>query len=81
MLTRGVIELSWYFFVIRWAGEENDDPPGASYPSDAEARTHAHSVIRELKASGGYDEPGLTIIVKNDAGESVFTIPFTRSLN
>ena len=40
-----------------------------------------HSIIRELKASGGYDEPGLTIIVKNDAGESVFTIPFTRSLN
>ena len=68
-----------YFFVIRW--EEHDDPFGTSFPSDADARDHAHTVIRELKAIGGFDEPGLTIIVKNELDETVFTIPFAGALN
>jgi hypothetical protein len=71
-----------YFFVIRWAGEEYDDPFGESFPSDADARNYAHRVIRELKAAGDFDEPDLKmIIVKNELGKTVFTIPFAEALN
>lgn len=71
-----------YFFVIRWAGEEYDDPFGASLPSDADARNYAHGVIRELKAAGDFDEPDLTIIVKTELNDkTVFTIPFVEALN
>jgi hypothetical protein len=70
-----------YVFVIQWAGEEHDDPFGTSFPSDADARDYAHTVIRELKAAGDFDEPGLTIIVKSELGKTVFTIPFAGALN
>jgi hypothetical protein len=71
-----------YFFVIRWAGEVYDDPFGTSFPSAADARDYAHRVIRELKAAGDFDEPDLKmIIVKNELGKTVFTIPFAEALN
>lgn len=40
------------------------------------ARNYADRVIRELKEGGGYDDPTLTMIVKNEARETVFSIPF-----
>jgi hypothetical protein len=71
-----------YFFVIKLAaGQQHDDPFGTSFPGDADAREYAHRVIRELKAEGGCDEPGLTIIVKNELGKPVYTIPFAEALN
>jgi hypothetical protein len=71
-----------YFFTIKFAaGQQHDDPFGTSFPTAADAREYAHRVIRELKAEGGYDEPGLTIIVKTELGKTVFTIPFAGALN
>jgi hypothetical protein len=33
-------------------------------------------MIRELKASGGYDDPGLVIEVRNEMRQMVLSIPF-----
>jgi hypothetical protein len=73
--------LPQYSFVIWLAAKEHDDPFRMSFPSDADARDYAHRVIRELKAAGDYDEPDLAIIIKNELGETVFTIPFAGALN
>jgi hypothetical protein len=45
-------------------------------PDDASARTYAEHVIRELKEDGGYDDPELCMIVRNEAGTQIFVIPF-----
>jgi hypothetical protein len=43
---------------------------------DAAALNYACSMIRELKASGGYDDPGLVIEVRNEMRQMVLSIPF-----
>lgn len=69
--------MSRYFFVIRWLdGRQHDDVDGAMWPNDADARKYAERIIRELKASGGYDDPGLTMVVQNAEGETVFEVSF-----
>lgn len=65
-----------YFFVIQWPDREHDDYNGTSLPNDAVAVRYAHRVIRELKEAGGYDDPELKMIIKNEAGAVIHTIPF-----
>jgi|HubBroStandDraft_6_1064221.scaffolds.fasta_scaffold208611_1 hypothetical protein len=66
-----------YFFVIRWPdGQEHDDPDATSCMSDGVARKCAEGIVRVLKASGGYDDPGLTVVVQNAKRETLFIIPF-----
>jgi hypothetical protein len=41
------------------------------------ACAHAEPIIRELKESGGYDDPSLTMVgVIDEAGKEIFTIQF-----
>ncbi len=40
------------------------------------ARDYAERIIRELKGAGGWDAPGLFMIVKDDSGNAVLTMPF-----
>jgi hypothetical protein len=65
-----------YYFVIQWPDREHGDNHGTVLPDDAAARNYAERVIRELKESGGYDDPGLSMIVRNEAGKQIFVIPF-----
>jgi len=68
--------LALYFFILRWPDREHDDAHGTPLPDDDAARSYARRVIRELKEGGGYDDPGLTMVVKNDDGHTVCLIPF-----
>ena len=65
-----------YFFAIRRDGEEYPDTTGTLLLSEEAAHAYALRIIRELKEAGGHDNPALTMIVKDAAGKTVFSIPF-----
>jgi hypothetical protein len=68
-----------YYFVIQFGDRTHDDPSGTSLRDHAAARSYALRVIRELKEGGGYDEPDVTMIVKDASGQEIFSIPFAWS--
>jgi hypothetical protein len=72
----GKRRLSRYYFDIRWPDREHDDPHGTALPNDEAAYEYAIRAIRELKGGGGYDEPGLKMVVRNADDKSIFSIPF-----
>jgi len=67
---------SRFFFIIRSLDWEDDDLDGTLLLGPIAAVAYAHRVMRELKEAGGYDDPGLVLIVQNHKRETVVTIPF-----
>jgi Domain of unknown function (DUF6894) len=66
-----------FYFVIRWPGGSlDDDNEGTELPDEEAALAYARRIIRELKDAGGYDDPGLTMIVQDATGNVARTIPF-----
>jgi hypothetical protein len=63
-------------FLPRWPYWEAADQEGTILLNDDEARAYAKRIIRELKEAGGYDDPGLTMIVRNACGETLCSIRF-----
>jgi hypothetical protein len=47
-------------------------------PNDEAALAYACRIIRELMEAGGYRDPSLTMIVRNSAGKTVYSIPFLQ---
>ena len=45
-------------------------------PNDAAAKAYGHRIVHELKESGGYDDPDLKMVVKNSAGDVIYSISF-----
>ena len=67
---------SRYYFVIRWPDHDDDDAEGTLFLSRSAALAYAQRIIRELKEAGGYEQPGLTMLVRNADGEVLYSIPF-----
>jgi hypothetical protein len=65
-----------YFFDIRSPDRRDRDEQGTLFPDDATALDYACSIIRELQAGGGYDDPGLVVEVRNEMRQIVLSIPF-----
>lgn len=65
-----------YFFVIRWPDHEHDDDFGTRLASDDAALRYAERIIRELKEGGGYNQPGLQMVVQNEDRRTIFVVPF-----
>ncbi len=65
-----------YYFDIKGYGEEHDDRGGTLMPNDEAALAYAWRIIRELREAGGYDDTSLSLIVRNAAGKTVYSIPF-----
>jgi hypothetical protein len=65
-----------YFFTIRGRDRIKDDRYGTNLPGVAEALSTAESKIRELRKQGGYNDPTLMMIVKDEAGQTVLSLPF-----
>ena len=65
-----------YFFKIRGAEVGHNDEIGAPFDDDAAALDHACHIVRELRASGRYDDPRLVVDVWNDLGRRVLSVPF-----
>jgi len=68
-----------YYFDVRGYGEFNDDRGGKLMPNDEAALAYARRMISELRQIRGYNDAGLTLIVRNSAGKTVFSIPFEHA--
>jgi hypothetical protein len=67
-----------YYFDVRGYGEGHDDRGGRLMPNDEAALAYARRIIRELTEVGGYGDPSLTLIVRNAAGKTIYSIPFMQ---
>jgi hypothetical protein len=65
-----------YFFTIRGRDRVKDDPRGTNLPDFAAALSNAERKIRELRKESGYNDPTLMMIVKDEAGRTVLSLPF-----
>ena len=68
--------MSRYFFDTRSPVHGGRDERGKLLRDDAAALNYACGIIRELKASGRYDDPGLVIEVRNEMRQMVLSILF-----
>jgi hypothetical protein len=71
--------LQRYFFVIEGDGFDHPDPSGTLLPNLESVRAYAHRIIGELKAAGGYDAPGLAMVVQDASRKALFSIPFEQA--
>ena len=58
-----------YFFDLRLPDRTDDDSAGAVLPDDGAAVIYANRIIGELKEAGGYDDPGLALIIRREGSE------------
>ena len=65
-----------YFFTTHGRGQVEDDPDGVDLPDVAAARSYAENTIRELRRKSGYDDLALMMFVKDQAGQTVLSLPF-----
>ena len=65
-----------YFFTIRGRDRVEDDADGTYLPDAAAALSHADDIIRELRKKSGYDDLALMMFVKDQAGQTVLSLPF-----
>ena len=66
-----------YFFTIRGRGRVKDDRNGTNLPDLAAALSNAERKIQELKKETGYNNPTSMMIVKDEAGQTVLSLPFS----
>ena len=70
-----------YFFTIHGTihgrAKIEDDPAGTYLPDVAAALSYAEYTIRELRKKNGYkDDLALMMMVKDQAGQTVLSLPF-----
>ena len=66
-----------YFFTIRGRDRVQHDPHGMSLLDVAAALSNAEGKIQELRKDSGYNnDPTLMMIVKDEAGHTVLSLPF-----
>jgi hypothetical protein len=65
-----------YFFKIVSDGELEDDPHGTDLPNIEAALSYAERAINELRSESGFDDPGLMMIVEDEARRPVLSLPF-----
>jgi len=65
-----------YFFTIRGRDRVENDADGTYLPDAAAALSHADDIIRELRKESGYDDLALMMFVKDQAGQTVLSLPF-----
>ena len=66
-----------YFFTIHGQDWVADDPEGTYLPDAAAALSYAEYTIRELRKKSGYkDDLSLMMFVKDEAQQTVLSLPF-----
>ena len=65
-----------YFFTIRGRNRVKDDPHGTNLPDVAAALSNAERKIWDLRKENEYDDPSLMMIVKDETGRTVLSLPF-----
>ena len=72
---RGV-SMPRYFVKIHKQDRVEDDPEGTYLPDVAAALSYAEYTIRELRKKSGYDDLALMMFVKDEARQTVLSLPF-----
>jgi hypothetical protein len=65
-----------YYFAVRRSDQEHIDERATALNDNAAVRDCACHMVRELRASGGYDDPRLVVTVRNEMRQIVLSIPF-----
>jgi hypothetical protein len=66
-----------YFFTIHGRKQVEDNPAGAYLPDAKAALSCAAFIIRELRKNNDYvDDPSLMMIIKDEVGQTVSSLPF-----
>ncbi len=65
-----------YFFTLRGRNRVKDDRDGTNLPDVAAALSNAEEKIRQVRTQSAYDDPTLMMIVKDEAGQTVLSLPF-----
>jgi hypothetical protein len=71
-----LLEMPRYFFTIRGRDRVEDDPDGTYLPDVVAALAYAEYTIRELRKKSSYNNPALIMIVKDQAQQTVLSLPF-----
>ena len=69
--------MPYYAFILVGPGETREEMKGQHLPDDHAARVHASRIVRHLKAKGGYDNPALVIIAKDENENVLFELSFS----
>jgi len=64
-----------YHFVVRQPDHTHDDPDGVHLPNQEAARNHGDRIVSELK-EGGYRPGDAVLLVQDETGQPVHSIPF-----
>jgi hypothetical protein len=64
-----------YFFIVQGPSQTYNDDAGAWFWEAKSARTHAEVLIEDLKSDGKFDFRDWLMIVKNEDGRTVFSMP------
>ena len=65
-----------YSFTIHGRDRVADDPDGTYLPDVAVALSYAEYTIRELRKKSGYNDLALMMLVKDQARQTVLSLPF-----
>ena len=65
-----------YFFTIRGRDLIEDDPAGRYLPDIAAALYYAEHTIQELRKKNDCTDPTLTMVVQDQARQTVLFLPF-----
>ena len=65
-----------YFFTIHRQGRAENDPDGTYLPDTGAALSYAEYTIRGLRKKSGYNDLALMMFVKDQAGQTVLSLPF-----
>ena len=65
-----------YFFTIHGREQVVDDPDGTYLPDVPAALSYAEYTIRELRKKSGYNDLALMMMVNDEAGQAVLSLPF-----
>ena len=65
-----------YFFTIHGQDRVADDPEGTYLPDAAAALSYAEYTIRELRKKSDYNDLALMMLVKDQARQTVLSLPF-----
>ena len=66
-----------YFFTISRRDRVEDDPDGVDLPDTAAALSYVEYKIQNLRKKSGYkDDLALMMFVKDQAGQTVLSLPF-----
>jgi hypothetical protein len=74
-MTAGQPNLRRYYFVVEAPDHKHDDPWGIHLPDHEAAKDYGHRIVKELK-EGGYHPPDSILVVRDEMGNTIHSIPF-----